>query len=319
METTKYIVRYGAMRLHGIFTYSSEECLRHGDRVLVNTLRGQEIGVILCQTDTETEVKLDIETEDVQVIRLITPDDDIELQRIIELEREEFERCRKIVQQMNIVMDLIRVEHIFGGERLIVYYIAEGRIDFRDLVKLLASEFQTRIEMRQIGVRDETRLLADFGDCGMEVCCNLYLNDMLPVSMKMAKLQKSTLDPNKIRGRCGRLKCCLRYEYDHYVEIQNNLPPIGVEVTTAIGDGKVVAHELLAKKVWVEMSDLGKKLFCPSVISIKSSVNAIKNSNLCCCMKDECDMCEELLADEIDNKNEINIDTSSDTEFNGKK
>ncbi|MDR2642248.1 MAG: signal peptidase [Planctomycetaceae bacterium] len=291
MDAVKYIVRYGAMRIHGIFTFSASERLRHGDRVIVRTERGLEAGVVLrvadvdLKLDAEVESDLDSEVEvnvcggesaDDRVLRLMTLEDEDELRRIRELERVEFIQCRKIIQQMNIVMDLVRVERIFDNGRLIVYYVAEGRVDFRELVKLLAAEFQTRIEMRQIGVRDETRLLADFGDCGLEVCCNLYLNGMLPVSMKMAKLQKATLDPNKVSGRCGRLKCCLRYEYDHYLETQKNLPPIGADVTTAAGDGKVVAHELLANKVLVEIPELGRKFFCPLTIKIKSDVIKIK-------------------------------------------
>jgi cell fate regulator YaaT (PSP1 superfamily) len=273
------------MRLHGIFMFSAGERLRHGDRVIVRTLCGQELGVILCVATPEAESKISLDAFEDRVIRLATAEDDAELRRLREVEREEFKRCGEIVRQMNVMMDLVRVEHIFGGERLIVYYVAEGRVDFRELVKLLAMEFQTRIEMRQIGVRDETRLLADFGDCGLEVCCNLYLNDMAPVSMKMAKLQKATLDPNKVTGRCGRLKCCLRYEYDHYLETQKKLPSIGAEVNTINGDGKVVAHELLANKIWVEIPDLGKKLFCPAAINLKSNLVAALDEGKCCCKK----------------------------------
>lgn len=292
MGINKYIARYGAMRFHGIFTFPDSERLRHGDRVLVRTLRGEEIGVILCEATSEAVSRIEVEPVEDKVIRLITPDDETELHRIRKLEREEFNRCKEIIQQMNIIMDLVRVEHIFGGERLIVYYIAEGRIDFRELVKLLAAEFQTRIEMRQIGVRDETRLLADFGDCGMEVCCNLYLHDILPVSMKMAKLQKATLDPNKVTGRCGRLKCCLRYEFEHYAETQKSLPPVGAEVMTSNGEGKIVAHELLAGKVWVEIPELGKKLFSLDTINVKTESVIIQNSNSCC-SDEECSCISE--------------------------
>ncbi len=137
-------------------------------------------------------------------------------------------------------MELVDVEHLFGGERIVVYYLAEGRVDFRELVKMLAGEFQTRIEMRQIGVRDEAKLLADYGDCGKPVCCNTHLVEMPPVSMKMAKLQKATLDPTKISGRCGRLKCCLRYEYDTYEQLQKELPPIGSRVVTPEGRAGVI-------------------------------------------------------------------------------
>jgi cell fate regulator YaaT (PSP1 superfamily) len=129
---------------------------------------------------------------------------------------------------------LVDVEHLFGGERIVVYYLAENRVDFRELVRALAGEFQTRIEMRQIGVRDEAKLLADYGDCGCPVCCNTHLVNMPPVSMRMAKLQKATLDPTKISGRCGRLKCCLRYEFETYEQAARDAkkePP--TEVTDA--------------------------------------------------------------------------------------
>ena len=134
-------------------------------------------------------------------------------------------------------MDLVDVEILFGRERIVFYYLAEKRVDFRELVKDLARAFRTRIEMRQIGVRDEAKLLADYGDCGKPVCCNTHLTAMPPVSMKMAKLQKTTLDPAKISGRCGRLKCCLRYEFDTYRALERQLPPVGSMVTTAKGPG----------------------------------------------------------------------------------
>ena len=119
-------------------------------------------------------------------------------------------------------MKLVDVEVIHGRERVVFYYLAEQRVDFRELVKDLARALKTRIEMRQIGVRDEAKLLADYGDCGKPVCCNTHLSRMPPVSMKMAKLQKTTLDPAKISGRCGRLKCCLRYEYDTYRSLEKD-------------------------------------------------------------------------------------------------
>ena len=123
------------------------------------------------------------------------------------------------------------------------------------MVKLLAGEFQTRIEMRQIGVRDEAKLLADYGDCGKPVCCNNHLVQLPPVSMKMAKLQKATLDPNKISGRCGRLKCCLRYEFETYEEIRKKLPPLGTSINTPEGRAKVIGHEILTRQVLVYTED----------------------------------------------------------------
>ncbi len=152
-------------------------------------------------------------------------------------------------------MDLVDVEAIFGGERMVFYYVSEKRVDFRELVKDLARAMQTRIEMRQIGVRDEAKLLADYGDCGKPVCCNTHLSRMPPVSMRMAKVQKTTLDPSKISGRCGRLKCCLRYEFDTYQALERELPPVGSRVATARGQGRVLALEILAGKLVVELED----------------------------------------------------------------
>ncbi|HEX3727919.1 MAG TPA: regulatory iron-sulfur-containing complex subunit RicT, partial [Pirellulales bacterium] len=129
------------------------------------------------------------------------------------------------------------------------------RIDFRELVRQLAAEFQTRVEMRQIGVRDEAKLLADYGDCGKPVCCNTHLSEMPPVSMKMAKIQKATLDPTKISGRCGRLKCCLRYEYDTYEALQRELPSLGSDIVTSRGRARVLAQEILASQLLVELED----------------------------------------------------------------
>ena len=149
-------------------------------------------------------------------------------------------------------MKLIEVERLLGGQRMVVYFVSEDRVDFRELVKLLATEFQTRIEMKQVGVRDEAKILADYGDCGKPVCCNNHLVKMPPVSMRMAKLQKATLDPTKISGRCGRLKCCLRYEFDTYEEIQKQLPPIGSMVVTREGKGKVLSHQILAEQLLIE-------------------------------------------------------------------
>jgi cell fate regulator YaaT (PSP1 superfamily) len=206
---------------------------------------------MLCEADDRARGALP-EAPGGQVLREMTHDDSRELSRLHDQERREFQVCLRAIEQLALQMQLVDVEHLFGGERIIVYYLAEGRIDFRELVKVLASEFQTRIEMRQIGVRDEAKLLADYGDCGQPVCCNNHLVTMPPVSMKMAKLQKATLDPTKISGRCGRLKCCLRYEFDTYEQLQKELPPLGSQVITPEGPGRVVGHDVLAAQVLVE-------------------------------------------------------------------
>ncbi len=257
----KYIARYGAMRIIGLFTWPDDYLLIHGTRVIVHTTRGQEAATVLCEATEEAVKDIDANVENDRILRIMTPSDEMEYRQLRDASKDEFNRCKKIIRDMNIVMDLVRVERIFGGERVIVYYVADGRIDFRELVKVLAAEFQTRIEMKQIGVRDETKLLADIGDCGREVCCNSWLVAMPPVSMKMAKIQKATLDPTKISGRCGRLKCCLRYEYDSYHEGIKILPPVGKIVQTPDGPGRVIAQELLARKIQVELEDLSRKIY----------------------------------------------------------
>jgi cell fate regulator YaaT (PSP1 superfamily) len=210
-----YIVRYGAMRLLGVFSAAAGRDYRRGMSVIARTDRGLEIGEVLCEATAEA-------THDMsdpgagQILREMTAEDRNELIRFKQQAREQFDVCKKNIQRLGLKMQLVDVEHVFGGERIVVYYLAENRVDFRELVRVLAGEFQTRIEMRQIGVRDEAKLLADYGDCGCPVCCNTHLVQMPPVSMRMAKLQKATLDPTKISGRCGRLKCCLRYEYEDY-------------------------------------------------------------------------------------------------------
>lgn len=191
-----------------------------------------------------------------QILRAQTHDDVIELRKLFEQGRNEYRIVDERIRELDLNMQLVDLEHLFGGERVIIYYLAEQRIDFRGLVRLLAKEFQTRIEMRQIGVRDESKLLADYGDCGKPVCCNTHLTEMPPVSMKMAKLQKATLDPTKISGRCGRLKCCLRYEYDSYREMRRDLPPVGAEIITGHGRAKVLSQEILTGQILIEMEDM---------------------------------------------------------------
>ncbi len=250
----KYVVRCGVMRSLGVFASRDGENYLRGARVVARTDRGLEVGEVLCEATDEAVAHLQ-DPKRGQLLRLMTSDDERDLGQMHGQERNEFDVCEKVIAEMGLDMRLIDVEHILGGERVIIYYLSEIRVDFRELVKRLASEFQTRIEMRQIGVRDEAKLLADYGDCGKPVCCNTHLSEMPPVSMKMAKLQKATLDPTKISGRCGRLKCCLRYEYDVYEELQKDLPPVGVDVITSKGRARVLAQEILAGQLLVETED----------------------------------------------------------------
>ena len=247
-----YIVRCGVTRTLHVMQ-ARQELARHA-RVIARTGRGLEVGEVLCEAEPNAVDQL-VDPPGGNIQREMTDEDRLELEHLYSKLDEDSDRCIEIIRQLGLQMDLVEVERIFGGERVVIYYLAEGRIDFRELVRRLAQEFQTRIEMKQIGVRDEAKLLADYGDCGKPVCCNTHLVQMPPVSMKMAKLQKATLDPTKISGRCGRLKCCLRYEYDTYEENRKTLPPVNAEVVTSEGRGRVLSQDLLTRQLAVSMED----------------------------------------------------------------
>ena len=249
---SRYIVRCGLMR--ALFVMNARTEHRRGAIVIGRTNRGLERGEVLCEaTDHVLGQLKDPAVGNIQ--REATPDDENEHRRLLEQQKREFQTCKRLISEMNMPMSLVDVELIFGGEQVVVYYSADDRVDFRELVKRLSTEYQTRIEMRQIGARDEAKLLADYGDCGKPVCCNTHLSEMPPVSMRMAKLQKATLDPNKISGRCGRLKCCLRYENDTYEELVAELPTVGSEIVTSQGRGKVIGVEILAQQLLVITED----------------------------------------------------------------
>ncbi|MFO1094522.1 MAG: regulatory iron-sulfur-containing complex subunit RicT [Planctomycetaceae bacterium] len=250
----RYVIRYGAMRHLGEFSTRDADFAR-GAQVIVRSHRGTEWGEVLCFATDRTREYLGSQDASGKVLRSATPDDERLRNDLVRREQDSFLGGREEISQRNMAMQLVDVELLFGLEKLIFYYTADGRVDFRELVKALAKRFQSRIEMRQIGIRDEAKLLADYGDCGKPVCCNTFLQQMPPVSMKMAKLQKATLDPTKISGRCGRLKCCLRYEYDTYEEHRRELPGVGKLVVTREGQGKVLAQEILARKVLVRFDD----------------------------------------------------------------
>ena len=258
---TKYLVRTGAMRVLGEFTSAAGLNAARGDTAIVRTERGLESGDVLCPS-TPKALSAIPDPARGEFLRVAATDDHKKIAQLRDVQKTEFEAGERLVAHHKLAMQLVDIEHLFSGERVVFYFLAEQRVDFRDLVKSMAREFHTRIELRQIGVRDEAKLLADYGDCGKPVCCNTHMVVMPPVSMRMAKLQKSTLDPTKISGRCGRLKCCLRFEQDVYEEFQRELPPIGSRVVTDKGQGRVLAHEILARRVLVEFED-GRRLPVP--------------------------------------------------------
>jgi cell fate regulator YaaT (PSP1 superfamily) len=253
--TNRYVIRYGISRHVAEFSAKFSQPLDRNAQVIIRSDRGVEWGEVLCQASDRTREYLNSSDEMGAILREANAEDYEKRESLRAKEREEFQNGQDLIIERKLQMQLVDIEHLFGDERLVFYYLAENRVDFRELVKSLAKQFHTRIEMRQIGVRDEAKLLADYGDCGKPVCCNTHLKEMPPVSMKMAKLQKATLDPTKISGRCGRLKCCLRYEYDTYEEYRRELPPVGSFLVSKQGQGKVVHQEILAQKLLVIYED----------------------------------------------------------------
>lgn len=261
---TSYIVRHGRIRFLGDYTVQPEFRLKREDKVIIASPRGTEVGTVLCESNPEM-LKALVDPTQGQIQRLYAAHDRKKEEELTKQEENAFTVCDGFIAQRRLQMDLVDVEWLFGGERVVFYYLVrppEKRIDFRELVKDLARSLHIRVEMRQIGIRDEAKLLADYGDCGKPVCCNTHLTVLPPVNMRMAKLQKSTLDPNKISGRCGRLKCCLRYEMEVYEDQQKDMPPIGAIILTKQGRGRVLAQEVLARKLLMQYED-GRRIIVP--------------------------------------------------------
>ena len=250
-------IRYGVLKNTADF-FATFNSLKKGDPVVIRSNRGIEFGEVVMKVK---EIDDDSPVENLgEVLRKATPDDKEKLGKIDnEMVPLEFKFCQKKIKEHKLLMKLASVEHLYGTKKIIFYYLANGRIDFRELVKDLAKEYQARIEMKQIGVRDEARLLADYEHCGRELCCRSYLKNLEPVTMKMAKNQKATLDPSKISGRCGRLMCCLRYEDRVYEELKNSLPKKGSVVKTIKGTGEVVNYDVLQQQVVIETENRSRQ------------------------------------------------------------
>jgi len=242
-------------RDHGkIYDYDSTSfTLRERDIIMVETERGPELGFV-ARTPLERESAYLSKTLK-KVIRLADESDMERGQRNLFLEREAKRLCLNKIQEYNLPMKLIGVDSFFDGSKIIFFFVSEGRIDFRALVKDLAGAFKTRIEMRQVGVRNEAKMIGGLGTCGREFCCCTFLKEFEPVSVKMAKEQNLALNPQKISGACGRLMCCLAYEIDTYTEMKKDLPKIGKRVITPQGAGKVFQQNILSQKVRVILDD----------------------------------------------------------------
>ena len=224
--------------------------IKIGDHVIVETARGIEYGYVVLGNREVDETKVIPPLK--PVIRMATDEDRAIEAKNKEKEKEAFKICQEKIKKHNLEMKLIDAEYTFDNNQVLFYFTADGRIDFRELVKDLASVFKTRIELRQVGVRDETKILGGIGICGRPLCCHSYLSEFIPVSIKMAKEQNLSLNPTKISGVCGRLMCCLKNEEETYEVLNSKLPGIGDTVTTADGlRGEVHSVNVLRQTVKV--------------------------------------------------------------------
>lgn len=230
--------------------------IKRGDHVIVETARGVEFGTVV---GDPKEVEEDKVIQPLKPVLRIATEKDIEQEAANKVkEKEAFKICLEKIRKHGLAMKLIDAEYTFDNNKVLFYFTADGRIDFRELVKDLAAVFKTRIELRQIGVRDETKILGGIGICGRPLCCHTHLSEFIPVSIKMAKEQNLSLNPTKISGVCGRLMCCLKHEEETYEELNRRLPNVGDQVTTKDGQkGEVQSVNILRQlvKVIVESGD----------------------------------------------------------------
>lgn len=237
-----------------IYYFDPDEIdLQEKDIVIVETARGVEAGEIVVSNKEvdETEIVSPLK----KVIRKASAIDIKQIEINRSKEAKAFETCQEKIKEHGLPMKLVDVEYTFDANKIIFYFTADGRIDFRELVKDLAAIFRTRIELRQIGVRDEAKMLGGLGSCGRGLCCATFLGEFQPVSIRMAKDQNLSLNPTKISGICGRLMCCLKYESEAYEEERRQYPDLGTLVESPVGDGKIVGVNILKKAVTVELKE----------------------------------------------------------------
>ncbi len=225
--------------------------VKNGDNVIVETARGMEYGTVTndIQEVSDDEIVAPLK----KIIRIATAEDEKKHLENVKKKEKALQLCQEKIDKHKLVMKLIDVEYTFDNSKIIFYFTADGRVDFRELVKDLASVFKMRIELRQIGVRDEAKMMGGIGGCGRSLCCNSWLADFEPVSIKMAKVQNLSLNPTKISGICGRLMCCLKYENDIYMEMRKGMPEVGERIKTPDGLAKVVDTNILEDKIRVRL------------------------------------------------------------------
>jgi len=225
--------------------------LKSGDKVVVKTSRGMEFGEVVSSPTEVVEEEITAPLK--KVMRKATEEDKSQLAKNKEKEKEAHKVAEEKIIKHALPMKLVEVEHVFDGSKIIFYFTSDGRVDFRELVKDLASVFRTRIELRQIGVRDEAKMIGGLGPCGQRLCCTVFLGDFDPVSIRMAKEQDLPLNPLKISGICGRLMCCLKYEYEVYQDFKKRAPRRGTKVTTEFGIARIVDYSVPKETVIVEL------------------------------------------------------------------
>ena len=229
-----------------------------GDYVIVEAERGREYGQVISEPELVSEAEIEAPLR--KVVRLATRDDLRQIQENKKKTKEAMEICEKKIAEHKLNMKLVNAEYSFDRSKFIFYFTAEGRVDFRELVKNLAHEFRARIELRQIGVRDEAKMFGGYGPCGRVLCCKSFLKDFEPVTVRMAKDQNLPLNPSKISGLCGRLLCCLGYEYRVYKELLQKLPKPGETINAKEGKGRVVSVNPLKGTVVIEVGEEAKQI-----------------------------------------------------------
>jgi len=236
-----------------IYCDASAFVLKEGDYVIIEIDRGIDYGRVICTPDALLNVTVEAPLK--KIVRLATDGDLKQIEELRAKTRDAYGTCLKKIQEHKLDMKLVDAEYSFDRSKIVFYFTAEGRVDFRGLVKDLAKVFKARIELRQIGVRDEAKLFGGYGPCGRQLCCASFLKDFEPVTIKMAKEEGLPLNPTKISGLCGRLMCCLSYEYETYKALSKGLPREGERIHTQEGKGKVISVNILKRCATIELED----------------------------------------------------------------
>ncbi len=259
MDGVGEMIRVVGVKLYDAKMYefdASDKEFKLGDRVLVETEKGRFLGIVAVEPMEKEKQSLLKRLR--PILRKATDEDLKQEEKNVDMGREAFDFCLQRIRTRGLPMKLVRVEFLFDRSKAIFYFTSEKRVDFRELVKDLASKYHTRIEMRQIGVRDEAKMVGGTGNCGRELCCSRFLNTFDLVSVRMAKEQNLALNPEKISGVCGRLMCCLAFEHKIYSQLRKGLPKLGKRIKTKFGQGKVIRQNILAQTVTLQLENGGE-------------------------------------------------------------